>query len=294
MFEALIPTAYGAAPPGGAWVQLDNTNGPTIRTNGSAYGIDGKLYAFGGQNSGTWYRDIRCYDDSTGAWALLLNATITARHQTHMVAVQGKIYVHGGIGSASALADTWVYDPALNTWVQKLSGNARYAGAAAVVGNKMYVCGGWTSNYASDLKAYNVDTNTWETLSGLPAGGRLDHTLVAVGTKLYLYGGFNGTAFSDHWCYDTLTDSWTQLADGSAAKYRHTAVVIDGKIYYFGGRVGALSVPDVWCYDPVESTWTAMKPHPGAGRSEHYAGVVNGKMIIGEGFSPVDCWQFTP
>lgn len=294
MFEALIGIGGGAGPEG-VWAQLSVSAGPTLRTNGCGLGLDGKFYLFGGYNSSTYYRDLRCYDDSTGLWALLINATLPIRHQAVMVAMGGKIYVHGGINSGGALADTWVYDPALNTWVQKLTGNPRYAGAATAVDNKMYVCGGWTSTYASDLKVYDADANTWTTLSSLPAGGRLDHTLVVVGTKLYLYGGLTSSPFNDHWCYDTLTDTWTQLADGPSARSRHTAVVIDGKIYYFGGRLAnATNTKEVWCYDPVEATWTASTPHPGAGRAEHAAGVVNGKMFISEGATPIDCWQFTP
>lgn len=294
MFEALIGVG-GAAGPKGNWVQLSVSGGPTLRTNGCGWGDAGKFYAFGGFNSSTYYRDLRCYDDSTGLWSLLSNATLPTRHQAVMVIIGGKIYVHGGINGSGALGDVWVYDPALNTWVQKLAGNNRYGSAAAVVGNKMYVCGGWTSTYAADLKVYDTDANTWATLAALPAAGRLDHTLVAVGTKLYLYGGLTSSPFNDHWCYDTLTDTWTQLADGPGARSRHTAVVIDGKIYYFGGRLASTAnSAEVWCYDPVEATWTALRAHPGVGRPEHIAGAVNGKMIISEGVNPIDCWQFTP
>jgi N-acetylneuraminic acid mutarotase len=294
MMEALI--GIGGAPDySGSWQQMATTGGPVLKTAISAAGIGDKVYTFGGQVGGTYYRDLRYFDVTNGTWTTLGNGTMVVRHNAVMVAMGGKLYVHGGNNSTGGLNDVWMYDPDLATWTQKLAGTIRHTAAAAAVGNKMYVCAGWLSNYLADLKVYDADANTWQTLSPLPGAARSDHTMASVGTKLYLYGGGNaGGQLSDHWCYDTLTDTWTQLADGPPARFRHTAVTIDDKIYVFSGKPVGVNSNELWCYDPTDDSWTLMRTIPTSGRADHYAGVGAGKMITGMGNGVLDCWQYTP
>src|ERR1051326_6228301 len=107
----------------------------------------------------------------------------------------GKIYAVGGQTSEQSEPDkagfvntVYEYDPAANRWTTKAPmPTARSGGAAAVIGDKIYVAGG-PPPAGHHFAVYAPSAHTWTKLPDLPtqrnhlAAGALDG-------KIYVFGG---------------------------------------------------------------------------------------------------------
>jgi len=120
-----------------------------------------------------------------------------------------------------------------------------YAGSVMYTRNDtawLYVFGGDTSGYGDAVKTcsrYNLNTNTWELISELPAQARLNGT-ARLGDKLYSFGGFNSkenVPVAAIYEYDVNTDTWTQLQDIPEALYYLKGIGFQDSILYFLGGV---------------------------------------------------------
>jgi N-acetylneuraminic acid mutarotase len=142
------------------------------------------------------------------------------------------------------------------------------ATAAAVVGSRVYVIGGFggTGNTpTAAVHVYDVGTQTWSRAAPLsaPRGG---HAAVVLGGRIHVLGGGNAVqTLMTHSVYDPKTDSWTNLAPLRRSKGSPAAVVRGGRIYAIGGRSGSFDFRDVEIYHPVADRWTSGPPIPPRG-----------------------------
>jgi N-acetylneuraminic acid mutarotase len=231
--------------------------------------------------------------------------------------LDGQMFVYGGQDMANKPQGLFFsYDPAKNEWT-KLSGNPVpvHHGAAAVVGHKFYVFGGfrlpdngkvgWYPE--SKAWAYDADTKQWSALPNMPtARGAL--AAVAVDKKIYVIGGAaipKGMQLPDGLqgggpvelvgtteVFDTATNTWSSLEPMPTPRNHHSVAYVDGKIYAIGGRVGPCFSngwsSNIWmtdAYDIASNTWTPRAPMPTA-RSGTGIAVVDGKIHVmgGEGW----------
>ncbi|KGL95276.1 Host cell factor 2, partial [Charadrius vociferus] len=128
-----------------------------------------------------------------------------------------KMYIFGGM-CGSRLNDLWELDIESMTWSRPETKGTiplpRSLHTANVIGNKMYVFGGWVPQSAGgEISAHdgewkctgsfsylNLDTAEWiglisdcqEDKSNLLPGPRAGHCAVAVGTRLYIWSGRDG------------------------------------------------------------------------------------------------------
>ncbi|KAM7130619.1 host cell factor 2 isoform X1 [Ciconia boyciana] len=128
-----------------------------------------------------------------------------------------KMYIFGGM-CGCRLNDLWELDIETMTWSRpETKGTVplpRSLHTANVIGNKMYVFGGWVPQSAggeisardgewkctSSFSYLNLDTTEWiglisdcqEDKSNLLPGPRAGHCAVAVGTRLYIWSGRDG------------------------------------------------------------------------------------------------------
>ncbi|XP_069715775.1 host cell factor 2 isoform X2 [Phaenicophaeus curvirostris] len=128
-----------------------------------------------------------------------------------------KMYIFGGM-CGCRLNDLWELDIETMTWSRpETKGTVplpRSLHTASVIGNKMYVFGGWVPQSAGgEISAHdgewkctgsfsylNLDTTEWiglisdgqEDKSNLLPGPRAGHCAVAVGTRLYIWSGRDG------------------------------------------------------------------------------------------------------
>ena len=224
-------------------------------------------------------------------------------------AVAGQLLVYGGQGSdGKPMGIFWKFDPQAQQW-SPLPTNplAVHHGAAAAIGNKMYVFGGFRIPdngkiaWWPESKAwvFDLDAKTWTPLPDMPTPrGAL--AAVAVGTKIYVSGGAKipaGMSLPDGLSgggpvelvaalemFDTATNTWTKLRPMSLPRNHHDIAHVDGKLYVIGGRVGSC-FSNAWstnvsmneAYDIASNTWQTRAPMP-TPRSGTAVGVVDGKI----------------
>jgi len=121
--------------------------------------------------------------------------------------------------------------------------------STVVVGSKMYLYGGHTtqesSNLISDVKKdlyeYDINTREWLRLDHT-MGGKTEHKCVTYNNALWFTGGYNGEDYTnDTYTYDPETKV-SKLVETSGERFSPrsalTVGVWDGKMYTFGGWNG--------------------------------------------------------
>jgi N-acetylneuraminic acid mutarotase len=149
------------------------------------------------------------------------------------------------------------------------------ATAAAAIGSKVYVIGGFegTGNTPTALvHVYDSTTRTWSQAAPLPSP-RGGHAAVVLAGRIHVLGGGNSVStLAAHSVYDPKTDRWTAAAPLERAKGSTAAVVLGGRIYAIGGRSGFSDFGDVEIYDPSTDRWSrgpSIPPRGAAGAAVH-------------------------
>lgn len=193
------------------------------------------------------------YDPVRGTTVLKSKMPAPAHHSA-VATYEGKIYLFGGfvhpegLGGWSSVANVWAYDPATDSWSARAAMPTPRGGAhAAVVGNRIYVIGGYTTSA---------------------------HRGGAIGMDMRLNEEYN-----------PATDRWIEKQPMPTPRNHHAVGVIDGKIYVAGGRIGApftgssSHIKMLEVYDPVKDMWARLQPMP-TGRSGFGYGVVDDKLFV--------------
>jgi N-acetylneuraminic acid mutarotase len=165
--------------------------------------------------------------------------------------------------------------------------------AAASVGGRLYVMGGFDAVGRSLSTVYVFDGNTWSAGPRLPLG--LDHAAAAtLDDHLYLSGGHSYGADSAR-VFRLDGASWTELSPMRHARGGHELVAAGGRLWAIGGNTAAAEVSAVEAYDPGSAQWSdvAAMPDP----RNHVAGFVFGSTVCAAGgrfpnTARVDCLDF--
>ncbi len=199
---------------------------------------------------------------------------------------------HAVVGSDSAIyalagtddhgkpvLDVEVFDGKEWTIETTLPGRGLNAATASVVGDQLYVVGGFTAvtNVPTDeVQVYDLQTQQWSLASPLP-NPRGGHAAVILNDKIHVFGGGNSVStIADHSEYDPATDTWRELAPLPRAEGSPAATIVAGKIYVIGGRSGNSDFGDVDIYDPVTDTWStgpSIEPRGTAGAVAYCGGI---------------------
>lgn len=217
----------------------------------------------------------------------------TPRAYAPAVVHQGQIYVVGGCSSDvnqqfyNAVASLEVYDPAFDAWtVLPSMPTPRVGPAAAVVGNKIYVIGGFTrSTWSANpvMEVYDINSGQWSTGPSKPTPCSWARAAVWH-DKIYVFGGVGQGYFNVGEVFDPATNTWSSCASFSGGRYLQAVVTVDDKIYLIGGdRWDPRQIyDDVQVYDPFTDSWTAKAPMPTAA-SNLDAVVVDNKIWVFNG-----------
>ena len=143
----------------------------------------------------------------------------------------------------------------------------------------------------TDVRRYNVNTDTWSTVAPLPSG-RDRGASARLKDSLYMIGGANtSTTYSNTlYRYDINGNSWSSKANipqnigwGKAAGYQ------DSLIYLVGGYNGSATLSTVYVYNCISDTWRTCTSLPAVrfggamaivGDTIVYAAGVDGAAIV--------------
>ena len=157
------------------------------------------------------------------------------------------------------LAFTAVAMPAWTPRADLLHG--RYRAAAAVVGCKLYVIGGFDldGNVVNTVQVYDAATDTWSTGPSLPCAAA--NVAVAVrGDLVYVVGGYDpdrdgAERLAALYALDTTTGLWRQLTSLPQAVSGMTAVALGDAIYALGGNTPTGDFAGSYIYDIGTDAW---------------------------------------
>jgi len=219
-------------------------------------------------------------------------------------AIHKQMYIFGGDGDSGYypmdviyILDTWSPTP---EWrCVKATGDIprpRKGQSTCVVGNKIFVFGGYGGERFNDLYILNVKQNPdelhWtrgETTGPTPYP-RSYHTSVSLGRNILFFGGFkeNSHFFGEVHILNTQTMVWTKSSvNGTipAPRHSHTANSVNSCMYIFGGDGDTNdleSANEVYHLSTEHLRWKKMTVTGQAPRrrDNHTACVVNDKIII--------------
>ncbi|MBA3895159.1 MAG: hypothetical protein H0X69_15990 [Gemmatimonadales bacterium] len=220
--------------------------------------IGSKLYFSGGYNEvetpSSFTNAVWAYDYSRDRLIRKADLPIFGAEGVTGV-IKGKLYVLPGACSGDRYPNPgycaeeptrrfFRYDPGINTWVTRREApHVHRQGAAAVIGGKFYVAGGFNGfQPVTALDVYDPATNTWRTLAPLPTGGTARGDAVK-GQFFVVVQSFDGTtSVTRAYAYNPKTNTWKMRA---APQWHHDAVVrviLDGLAHLLA--VGGSRGPD--------------------------------------------------
>ncbi|XP_010446461.1 PREDICTED: F-box/kelch-repeat protein At4g39240-like [Camelina sativa] len=166
-----------------------------------------------------------------------------------MVALDSEIYVLGGCIDDQLVSTGFVVHCPSNTcrYLPSMK-QARGCAAVGIVCGKLYVIGGCDPLSLNWVEAFDLKTQTWETVSGVRNVNVHDLTIrsFVIDDKIYIMDRKNSFVYDPKEGSlesDELLD--TQWSVGSC--------VIDGRVYTFGSK------NKIWVFDPVARVWGRLK-----------------------------------
>ncbi|MEV0811237.1 kelch repeat-containing protein, partial [Micromonospora sp. NPDC050200] len=206
-----------------------------------------------------------------------------------VAAYDGLVYSIGGTSTVAfdKLTNSYVYDPATNVWTRIADLPAGLAKpAAAFVGGKLFVFGGWdlAGNPSAKVFAYDPDTEVWETRASTNPAPTAAPGIGVVDGQIYLVGGcVNNNCIQSNTTvrYNPGTDTFTTVAGYPSRVAWQGCGGIDDTLYCAGG-LGPTTLKSTYAYSPSSNTWTQKADLPvdvwGAG-----ADTANGLLLLSAG-----------
>ena len=261
--------AHADAGAAGEWLALAPL-GQGARQETGVAALDGRIYVVGGFAGFADVATVEVYDPAIDSWrdAAPIPAAL---HHANLAAVAGKLYLLGSLRGLSftAAPAVYVYDGATDSWSEGApmpTGTERGAAAVGVIGDKIYVAGGYRDGSVADFSAYDTLTGTWQTLPPLPeardhlVGGAVGTTFFAIGGRT---GGIEGLRGQTD-AFDLATGVWTARAPIPTARGGAAAAVLDGRIHVAGGEGNPATASGVFAehdaYDPATDSWSTLAP----------------------------------
>ena len=174
-------------------------------------------------------------------------------------------------------------------WIRRsyFEGSNRSDASTMIIGNRMFVVGGYTGDeYSNELWEYDSQNDNWVKRTAFPGVARSNAVSFSIGMKGYYGTGYDGrNRLNDFWEYDQPSDTWRKIASfpGTA---RHTAVgfALNGFGYVGTGFDGS-EQKDFYKYDPNTESWNSIVSMGGAKRSGAFVFVIDDIAYIGGGIN---------
>lgn len=231
--------------------------------------IGGFVYIVGGESGSTSLGSIERarvnVDGSLGSFSIMPDTNLVTARQAHAAIMVGNsLYILGGISNGHVLGtiERATIDPdgSLGSFMavsDTALSTPRYGHAVAVIGNSLYVVGGFgvSSLDSVERATINSDGSLGPFMSRSDVSltsARHDHSISVAGNFLYVVGGLRGNNTAPEIERSTIG------ADGSLGpfsavpnvaltmpRYGHSATVLGGYLYVLGGSNNLNSIGGV-------------------------------------------------
>jgi len=284
------------------WWTVHLEGGPR-RVNHAAVAVGERIFSFGGYCTGDNYRDERPIDvfvlnTLTLRWTEIakpvdreeLGCWPYQRYGHTVVARGDTCYLFGGRNDEAACNLLYTFCTNTYQWSKpRVEGDIpgeRDGHSAAIIGNHMYVFGGYEEiieRFGQDVYRLDLSTYTWKLVScvGEPPVHRDFHTATALGHLMLIFGGRSDLTggqwqppvnmgpdyYSNKVSYfDTATSTWHSPAIHQplpSGRRSHSALNLGGKLLIFGGYNGRTKEhkDDLWLLDTESWSWSKVEPH---------------------------------
>lgn len=235
---------------GNVWTTGNPLPGP--KAGGDLVVCGNKVYYIGGGNSilATGDTTQYVYSRATGLWSTIKGIPTPVTGNVAESYNDSLIYcMLGGWNTYERIIQ--VYSVNTNTWSQATqipSGAGRRSFAGGILGNKLFVAGGWSSDFRNDFWVGTINPSnptqiTWQQRTNLAiATSRPGGT--ALNGKFYVVmGEINGSWANDSMAiWDTTTSSWS-YRDGKPIRTNNLYGSVSASITYCQGKPGV----KIWC-----------------------------------------------
>lgn len=235
---------------GNTWTTANSL--PNPKAGGDLVACGTKIYYIGGGNSTISLGDSvqYVYNPATGIWSTIANIPFAVTGNVAESYRDSLIYCMMG-GWNTYETRIQVYNVNTNTWAQATaisSGNGRRSFAGGILGNKLFVAGGFSSAFRNDFWVGTINPSnplviTWQQRTNLVlATSRPSGT--ALNGKFYVVlGEINGGTASDSMAiWDTTAAAWT-YKDGKPTRTNNLYGSVAASITYCQGKPGV----KIWC-----------------------------------------------
>ena len=225
---------------------------PVAKSGGDLVACRNKVYYIGGGNTAiaTGTSETFVYDPATGIWTALADIPTPVTGNVAECYRDSLIYcMMGGWNTYETLIQ--VYNVNTNTWSQATqisSGNGRRSFAGGILGNKLFVCAGFSGSFRNDfwvgtINPLNPLQITWQQRTNIAVATSRPGGTAIMGKFYVVMGEINGGSGNDSVAiWDTTTSAWI-YRDGKPNRTNNLSGSISASITYCQGVPGV----KIWC-----------------------------------------------
>jgi hypothetical protein len=253
---------------------------PTARSEVAAVLFRGGIYVIGGFGGGNI---VERYDIGLDRWSRAPDLPVSVDHAMAAAFETGEaagIYVIGG-NAGAPIARAFVLAPGASSWreIARMP-NPRSQAATAVVGNVVYVFGGYDgARLVAPTYAYDVTTGRWREVAAILtprdhlAGATLRGRACAIGGRR-LSLTTNLGAFE---CYDPQRDAWEKMPDAPTPRGGVGAATYGDSLIFVGGEQPNDTYREIELFDATTARWSRLPDLP---TPRHGLGVVASGPVV--------------
>lgn len=259
------------------------------------------FFVFGGDDGVIYHNlgDMYHYNYITSEFIKCKSYNIGRKEHTTAV-YKNMVYCFGGYGAegsnpTSYLNDLIYYDMFNDIWVPITPAgpnipSPRMAHTTDVIGNYLYLFGGYNGNFLNDLWRYDFANNSWIMLT--PTGdippARSEHFSFVKDNKLYIGGGRKvHQIYSDLWEYNPSSNSWNQIYDNCPIPIASATAHVYNNVLCI--MFGITSTPSysrsVIKYNFATNQFSTVELSSVSPRSDHSSAMFNNLIFVFGGYN---------
>lgn len=235
---------------GNSWTT--GTGTPVVKAGGDLVACRNKIYYIGGGNTAiaTGTSETYVYDPANGNWSALADIPTPVTGNVAECYNDSLIYcMMGGWNTYETLIQ--VYNVNTNTWSQATqisSGNGRRCFAGGILGNKLFVCAGFSGSFRNDfwigtINPANPLQITWVQKPNISVPSSRPGGTAIMGKFYVVMGEISGGSANDSIAiWDTTSNAWS-YKDGKPIRTNNLYGSISASITYCNNRPGV----KIWC-----------------------------------------------